>query len=59
MSNKSIGWDVAITEQGPSFIEGNHNWCKILWQVPRDKGLKNILMPYLLEAKKGNEVYQN
>ena len=23
---KSIGWDVAITENGPVFIEGNDNW---------------------------------
>lgn len=22
----SIGWDIAITENGPSFIEGNDNW---------------------------------
>ena len=23
---KSIGWDIAITERGPVFIEGNDNW---------------------------------
>lgn len=23
---RSIGWDVAITENGPCFIEGNDNW---------------------------------
>jgi hypothetical protein len=57
-SNKSIGWDVAITDSGPSFIEGNHNWCKILWQIPRQKGLKEELLPYLKEAKKGNPVYK-
>lgn len=39
--NKSIGWDVAITESGPSLIEGNHNWCKLLWQLPAKKGLKS------------------
>ena len=39
-SNRSIGWDVAITETGPSLIEGNHNWCKLLWQLPGKKGLK-------------------
>jgi hypothetical protein len=22
----SIGWDIAITEDGPVFIEGNDNW---------------------------------
>ena len=22
----SVGWDIAITENGPLFIEGNDNW---------------------------------
>lgn len=39
--NKSIGWDVAISERGPELIEGNHNWCKLLWQLPVKKGLKS------------------
>ena len=41
--NRSIGWDVAITNHGPELIEGNHNWCKLLWQLPVKKGLKNEL----------------
>lgn len=45
--NKSIGWDVAITESGPELIEGNHNWCKLLWQMPVKKGLKKDLEIYL------------
>ncbi len=45
--NRSIGWDVAITEQGPELIEGNHNWCKILWQLPVKKGLKDTLYQYV------------
>lgn len=44
--NKSIGWDVAITNKGPELIEGNHDWCKLLWQLPVKKGLKNILEDY-------------
>jgi hypothetical protein len=45
--NRSIGWDVAITDAGPELIEGNHNWCKILWQLPVKKGLKKTLYKYL------------
>lgn len=47
--NKSIGWDVAITSQGPQLIEGNHNWCKLLWQLPVNKGLKRELETFLNE----------
>ena len=41
--NRSIGWDIVITEHGPGFIEGNHDWCKLLWQLPAKKGLKALL----------------
>lgn len=44
--NRSIGWDVVITERGPGLIEGNHDWCKLLWQLPVQKGLKNSLEKY-------------
>ncbi|MEN9337278.1 MAG: hypothetical protein RLZZ500_2265 [Bacteroidota bacterium] len=44
--NRGVGWDVAITEKGSDFIEGNHNWCKILWQIPVDQGLKYVLEKY-------------
>lgn len=45
--NKSVGWDIAITEEGPELIEGNHNWCKLLWQLPVKQGLKHVLERYL------------
>jgi len=45
--NRSVGWDIAITENGPELIEGNHNWCKLLWQLPVKKGLKSELEKYL------------
>jgi hypothetical protein len=38
--NRSIGWDIVVTENGPGFIEGNHDWCKLVWQLPVNKGLK-------------------
>jgi hypothetical protein len=41
--NRSVGWDVVITEQGPGLIEGNHDWCKLVWQLPVAKGLKHRL----------------
>ncbi len=45
--NRSIGWDVAITNNGPELLEGNHNWCKLLWQLPVKKGLKEMLEKYI------------
>lgn len=44
--NKTVGWDIAITENGPDIIEGNHDWCKLLWQLPAKRGLKHMLEPY-------------
>jgi hypothetical protein len=38
--NRSIGWDVVLTENGPGLLEGNHDWCKLVWQLPVNKGLK-------------------
>ena len=45
--NRSIGWDIAITENGPTLIEGNHDWCKLLWQLPVQCGLKNEIIQYV------------
>ncbi|PAU94023.1 hexapeptide transferase [Aliifodinibius salipaludis] len=44
--NRSIGWDVVITNKGPGLIEGNHDWCKLLWQLPVKRGLKSMLKDY-------------
>ena len=45
--NRSIGWDIAITPEGPDLIEGNHDWCKLLYQLPAGKGLKHRLEKHL------------
>ncbi len=50
-TNRSIGWDIAITQSGPELIEGNHDWCKLLWQLPVKRGLKPTLQQYLKDLK--------
>ncbi|HSI76543.1 MAG TPA: sugar-transfer associated ATP-grasp domain-containing protein [Lunatimonas sp.] len=49
--NRSIGWDIVVTENGPGLIEGNHDWCKLVWQLPVNQGLKAILERHLREWK--------
>ena len=44
--NRAVGWDVVLTDNGPDFLEGNHNWCEILWQLPINQGLKQVLEGY-------------
>ncbi len=45
--NRSIGWDVAITNNGPVLIEGNHNWHYFIWQAPEKRGYKKSVLKYL------------
>lgn len=40
---RSIGWDIAVTSQGPIIIEGNDDWDVILPQKLLQKGIKKFL----------------
>lgn len=44
---RCVGWDVAITENGPLIIEGNDRWSRFLWQLPKQKGLFHTIKDYL------------
>lgn len=39
----SIGWDVAITDQGPLLIEGNGRYDVDILQLAHDRGLRPLL----------------
>ena len=47
--NRSVGWDIAITDTGVDFVEGNHDWNQNIFQMPLHKGLKHVLEPYVQE----------
>lgn len=49
--NRSIGWDVAITNNGPLLIEGNHRWGHDLWQISHRKGFKKTILQYMDKNK--------
>ncbi len=39
----SIGWDIAFTENGPVFIEGNYEWSLSIYQATHGGGRKAYL----------------
>lgn len=46
----TIVWDIAITDKGPCFIEGNDNWEISLQQVV-DNGLKKQWKKAMKDSK--------
>ena len=48
---KTIGWDMAITEDGPIFIEWNHGWGVAAHQMVDHKGWRDKYNKYLVIKK--------
>src|SRR5690606_10909580 len=48
-----IGWDVAITEQGPVLIEANHAWDINLLQVAHRRGFRREMQAALGGLREG------
>lgn len=44
---RTIGWDVAITSNGVSLIEGNHDWNKMIMEKALKRGIRKELEAFL------------
>lgn len=40
---RCIGWDVALSKNGPLLIEGNDRWSRFVWQHPKERGLYDLI----------------
>lgn len=57
---RTIGWDVAVTNQGPLIIEANTEYSIDLIQIAHNRGLRHALAPITgladLDTRKPNEI---
>lgn len=50
-SVRTVGWDIAVTEESVEIIEGNDNWNKNIYQITYGYGKKTELKNILKELK--------
>jgi len=43
---RTVGWDIAILNDGVLLVEGNHNWCKNYYQQVFREGKKELILSY-------------